>query len=87
MASASLDPGPGGIKARRTLERGNVQPDEQPWNVQGIGNNCVPRVDVKVRTPTYSPDGPASCAFFARFLRNPRASFGPNNTASPAATK
>jgi hypothetical protein len=33
---------------RATDEAGNVQPSEQPWNYQGMGNNMLHRVEVLV---------------------------------------
>jgi len=37
------------IACRATDAAGNVQPIEQPWNVQGMGNNSVQRVAVTIR--------------------------------------
>lgn len=38
------------LACRATDEAGNVQPLEQPWNYQGMGNNIVQTVRVTVRT-------------------------------------
>ena len=37
------------LTCRATDDAGNVQPVEQPWNYQGVGNNHVQRVAVLVR--------------------------------------
>jgi hypothetical protein len=37
------------LACRATDEAGNVQPLEQPWNYQGMGNNLVQTVPVTVR--------------------------------------
>jgi DMSO/TMAO reductase YedYZ molybdopterin-dependent catalytic subunit len=37
------------LSCRATDAAGNVQPTEQPWNYQGLGNNLVQRVAVTVR--------------------------------------
>jgi len=37
------------LSCRATDATGERQPDEQPWNVQGMGNNLVQRVSVIVR--------------------------------------
>ena len=42
-------PGRHELACRATDARGNEQPLEQPWNVQGMGNNLVQRVTVTVR--------------------------------------
>lgn len=41
-------PGEHVLCVRATDEAGNVQPSEQPWNYQGMGNNMVHRVEVIV---------------------------------------
>jgi DMSO/TMAO reductase YedYZ molybdopterin-dependent catalytic subunit len=41
-------PGKYSLCVRATDSQGNVQPVEQPWNYQGMGNNMVHRVDVIV---------------------------------------
>ena len=41
-------PGEHVLCVRGTDEEGNVQPSEQPWNYQGMGNNMTHRVDVLV---------------------------------------
>ena len=48
--SFSWDARPGRytLCVRATDTQGNVQPVEQPWNFQGVGNNMVQRVDVVV---------------------------------------
>ena len=48
--SAQWDATPGEhvLCVRATDEEGNVQPSEQPWNYQGMGNNMLHRVDVLV---------------------------------------
>lgn len=38
------------LACRATDAAGNVQPVEQPWNYQGMGNNLVQTVPVTVRT-------------------------------------
>ncbi len=38
------------LTCRGTDAAGNVQPTEQPWNHQGVGNNLVQRMVVSVRT-------------------------------------
>lgn len=42
-------PGEHMLSCRATDADGNVQPTEPPWNLQGMGNNLVQRVDVTVR--------------------------------------
>lgn len=42
-------PGEHRLSCRATDEAGNVQPVEQPWNLQGMGNNLVQDVQVTVR--------------------------------------
>lgn len=42
-------PGEHELACRATDAAGNVQPVEQPWNYQGMGNNLVQRVAVTVR--------------------------------------
>jgi hypothetical protein len=42
-------PGDHVLSCRATDETGDVQPLDQPWNVQGMGNNLVQRIDVHVR--------------------------------------
>jgi DMSO/TMAO reductase YedYZ molybdopterin-dependent catalytic subunit len=42
-------PGEHELACRATDANGNVQPMEQPWNQQGMGNNLVQRVAVTVR--------------------------------------
>ena len=37
------------LSCRATDSTGNLQPTEQPWNYQGMGNNLVQRVPVTVR--------------------------------------
>ncbi len=37
------------LSVRATDSKGNIQPTEQPWNYQGMGNNMVHRVNVVVR--------------------------------------
>lgn len=37
------------LSCRSTDSAGNSQPDEQPWNYQGMGNNLVQTVEVLVR--------------------------------------
>ena len=37
------------LSCRATDESGEVQPTEQPWNVQGLGNNLVQEIEVTVR--------------------------------------
>jgi len=37
------------LACRATDSTGSLQPDEQPWNYQGMGNNLVQRVPVTVR--------------------------------------
>jgi hypothetical protein len=37
------------LSVRATDSDGNVQPTDQPWNYQGMGNNMVHRVNVVVR--------------------------------------
>ena len=48
-SSGSATPGEHELSCRATDAAGNVQPVEQPWNYQGIGNNLVQRVAVSVR--------------------------------------
>jgi hypothetical protein len=43
------DPGEHALSCRATDVAGNVQPLEQPWNTQGMGNNSVQTVPVTVR--------------------------------------
>ena len=42
-------PGEHVVACRATDAEGNVQPVEQPWNTQGMGNNAVQRIAVTVR--------------------------------------
>jgi DMSO/TMAO reductase YedYZ molybdopterin-dependent catalytic subunit len=42
-------PGEHVLSCRATDSAGNSQPDEQPWNYQGMGNNSMQRVEVIVR--------------------------------------
>jgi hypothetical protein len=42
-------PGEHTVSCRATDAAGNVQPLEQPWNTQGMGNNSVQTVPVTVR--------------------------------------
>jgi DMSO/TMAO reductase YedYZ molybdopterin-dependent catalytic subunit len=42
-------PGEGELLCRATDASGAVQPDDPPWNYQGMGNNAVQRVRVTVR--------------------------------------
>lgn len=42
-------PGKYGLSVRATDTEGRIQPLDQPWNYQGMGNNMVQRVDVVVR--------------------------------------
>lgn len=42
-------PGEHELACRATDAAGNVQPTEQPWNYQGMGNNLVQRIAVAVR--------------------------------------
>ncbi len=37
------------LGCRASDDAGNVQPSEQPWNYQGMGNNLIQSVDVTVR--------------------------------------
>ena len=46
---ASASPASTSIGCRATDAAGNVQPLEQPWNTQGMGNNSVQAVAVTVR--------------------------------------
>jgi hypothetical protein len=41
-------PGEHVLSCRATDEAGNTQPEDQPWNVQGMGNNMVQTVPVTV---------------------------------------
>jgi hypothetical protein len=43
-------PGEHELTCRATDAAGNVQPVEQPWNRQGVGNNLVQKVTVSVRS-------------------------------------
>jgi DMSO/TMAO reductase YedYZ molybdopterin-dependent catalytic subunit len=43
------NPGEHTLSCRATDANGNTQPVEQPWNVQGVGNNLVQMVPVTVR--------------------------------------
>ncbi len=43
------EPGETTLAVRATDDAGNVQPDEPIWNVHGMGNNAVQKVDVIVR--------------------------------------
>ena len=36
------------LTVRATDEAGNVQPSDQPWNYQGMGNNMTHRVETVV---------------------------------------
>ena len=47
-ATWKAKPGEHTLCVRATDEEGNVQPSEQPWNYQGMGNNMMHRVDVLV---------------------------------------
>jgi len=49
--SCEWDASPGAheLTCRATDHAGNVQPCDQPWNLQGMGNNLVQRVQVIVR--------------------------------------
>ena len=42
------EPGEHTLTVRATDEAGNVQPSEQPWNYQGMGNNMIHRVETVV---------------------------------------
>ena len=42
-------PGEHVLACRATDAKGNVQPLDQPWNTQGMGNNAVQQVAVTVR--------------------------------------
>jgi DMSO/TMAO reductase YedYZ molybdopterin-dependent catalytic subunit len=42
-------PGEHVISCRATDAEGNTQPTEQPWNIQGLGNNLVQEIQVTVR--------------------------------------
>ena len=42
-------PGPHVLRCRATDQAGNVQPLDEPWNLQGMGNNLVQSVTVAVR--------------------------------------
>jgi hypothetical protein len=42
-------PGDHELTCRATDAAGNVQPLEQPWNYQGMGNNLIQLVPVTVR--------------------------------------
>lgn len=42
-------PGEHMLRCRATDENGNRQPLEQPWNIQGMGNNLVQEIPVTVR--------------------------------------
>ncbi len=42
-------PGEHVVSCRATDSRGDVQPTEEPWNYQGLGNNLVQQVPVTVR--------------------------------------
>jgi sulfane dehydrogenase subunit SoxC len=54
-------PGEHILGCRAFDEAGNAQPLEQPWNIQGMGNNLVQRVPVVVRaTPGRPDDHPTS---------------------------
>ena len=44
----NAEPGERALTVRATDEAGNVQPLEQPWNYQGMGNNMAHRVEVVV---------------------------------------
>jgi len=43
-------PGQHTLCVRATDAEGNVQPVDQPWNYQGMGNNMIQRVDVIVES-------------------------------------
>jgi hypothetical protein len=43
------EPGTYRLAVRAADEAGNVQPVDQPWNRQGVGNNMVQQVPVTVR--------------------------------------
>ena len=47
-AEWNAEPGERTLTVRATDEAGNVQPLEQPWNYQGMGNNMAHRVEVVV---------------------------------------
>jgi DMSO/TMAO reductase YedYZ molybdopterin-dependent catalytic subunit len=47
-ASFSASPGEHELSCRASDAAGNVQPTDQPWNVQGMSNNLVQRVAVMV---------------------------------------
>ncbi len=47
-AEWNATPGEHVLSVRATDEAGNLQPSEQPWNYQGMGNNMIQRVDVFV---------------------------------------
>lgn len=42
------EPGEHTLTVRATDEAGNIQPSEQPWNYQGMGNNMTHRVETVV---------------------------------------
>jgi hypothetical protein len=44
------EPGEHELACRATDAAGNIQPVDQPWNRQGVGNNLVQRVAVSVRS-------------------------------------
>jgi DMSO/TMAO reductase YedYZ molybdopterin-dependent catalytic subunit len=48
-SSWEAPPGDHVLTCRATDTGGNVQPTEAPWNLQGMGNNLVQRVEVTVR--------------------------------------
>ena len=45
----AAEPGTYQLAVRAADEAGNVQPVDQPWNRQGVGNNMVQRIPVTVR--------------------------------------
>jgi hypothetical protein len=48
-ATWNATPGEHALSCRATDATGNSQPVEPPWNLQGMGNNLVQRVEVLVR--------------------------------------
>jgi DMSO/TMAO reductase YedYZ molybdopterin-dependent catalytic subunit len=46
------EPGDHELACRATDASGHVQPSEQPWNYQGMGNNLLQRIAVTVRSVT-----------------------------------
>ena len=43
------EPGETTLQARATDEAGNTQPDEPIWNIHGMGNNAIQKIDVIIR--------------------------------------